>query len=1109
MISLSNILTIAKFESKVIWRNWFFRIFSIGILFFLLMFNIAAFSLADDTPRYFAVSNSWGIPYANMIILSIAQVAAVIFLATGLVKKDKKIDTNEVFFTRSITNADYVLGKALALFKLFFWLNVVILSVGLIFNLTNPNASFNPMGYLIYPLLLSVPSIIFTMGLSFLMVTLLRNQPVTIVLLLGISGVVLIYLQGKFSNIFDYMAFRFTMMASEISGFSDLKFILLQRLFYLTTGISFLFGTAFFLDRLANHQRIRFTVAIVALLIAGVSSYLMYTLWNTRGDKIDLRENMITLNGEWSDSENIDILSNYIRLEHDGDQISATSEMVVTNNFSNSLETIYFTLNPGLTVQDVAVNNQSVDFKQELHVVSIPKQSLPSGKSVSVKIKYQGGIKEEVAHLEVKQKRYDDIDDSFVFAIQKRFAFLQSDYALLTKDVLWYPDTQLGYNRESAVKARKSFIEFQLDVKVNDNLVAVSQGNLETTNDGVFKFQPEYPLPQISLAIGRYEKKELTVDSVSYVVYHYPKHDYFSEHLDLLQDTLSILVRDIVTEYEFDQKIKYPFRRLQFVETPIQFSAFNKIYEGHQANVQPETVFWPEKGGDDRNFDFNRQRIRMDQQARQENQVLGDKEKQANVFTDFIKKVYTKQLSNGRFFFDGGDTDDQEYAIFPNLYAYNSGVVSDDLVLLNKSISSYLNNEDNSIRDYSRNINGISFTEECNQLMATSTLMEILTQEEEFNKIQKSVSLKGEYLFSYLDQIVGEKIFKDFLRKWVNGNQHQLTSYEDFSLAISDAFDIDIDPIIRRVYSETNQPTFLIGNTEEYEILDGDRKRYQVKVDVTNTGDNHGVIKVTFDSGSDAESGFFRRRDNDDEPADPGHLAVVRMGETKQLGFVLDEKPGQISINTLVSRNIPSVVNLATNRFDVRENATPFEGERIVEQETSTSQNEIIVDNEDPGFTTFSPIKATYLRDFLDKRNPTEKKYYGVWRRSYSKWLATTGSNFYGQYVRSAHFTRAGKGEKVTEWTPELKESGFYDLYIFMMGKNQNSSGRDNRTYTYQYLINHGDGQDEINYNITNAERGWNYLGSYYFDETGGSVILTDKCDLRSVYADAIKWVKQ
>ncbi|MEP5611787.1 MAG: hypothetical protein ABJP45_06025, partial [Cyclobacteriaceae bacterium] len=166
MISLGNILTIAKFESKVIWRNWFFRIFSVGILFFLSMFNTFAFSLADDSPRWFNVSNSWGIPYGNMFLLSIAQAAAIIFLASGLIKKDKKIDTNEVFFTRSISNADYVLGKALALFKLFFWLNVVILSIGLIVNLTNPTAAFNPMGYIIYPLLSSFPSIVFSNGLA-------------------------------------------------------------------------------------------------------------------------------------------------------------------------------------------------------------------------------------------------------------------------------------------------------------------------------------------------------------------------------------------------------------------------------------------------------------------------------------------------------------------------------------------------------------------------------------------------------------------------------------------------------------------------------------------------------------------------------------------------------------------------------------------------------------------------------------------------------------------------------------------------------------------------------------------------------------------------------
>ena len=114
--------------------------------------------------------------------------------------------------------------------------------------------------------------------------------------------------------------------------------------------------------------------------------------------------------------------------------------------------------------------------------------------------------------------------------------------------------------------------------------------------------------------------------------------------------------------------------------------------------------------------------------------------------------------------------------------------------------------------------------------------------------------------------------------------------------------------------------------------------------------------------------------------------------------------------------------------------------------------------------------------------------------------------------IRSAHFTRSGKGEKLATWTPEFTEGGFYDIYVFMKGKNQNQSQRgdgNSKQFNYHYIINHGDGTDNIKYNISNAAAGWNYLGSYYFNKSGGSISLTDECDQRTVYADAIKWVKQ
>ena len=175
-------------------------------------------------------------------------------------------------------------------------------------------------------------------------------------------------------------------------------------------------------------------------------------------------------------------------------------------------------------------------------------------------------------------------------------------------------------------------------------------------------------------------------------------------------------------------------------------------------------------------------------------------------------------------------------------------------------------------------------------------------------------------------------------------------------------------------------------------------------------------------------------------------------------------------------------------------------------------QYEVIVDNEDKEFTHFSPIKPTMLKAYLDSRDTVPKKYHGSWNSSYSSWFATTGSDFYGSIIRSAHFTRSGGGEKIATWTPEFREEGFYDIYVYMQGKNQNEfigNESASKQFDYHYIINNGDGTDNIKYNITNAEPGWNYLGSYYFNKTGGSVSLTDKCELWRVYADAVKWVKQ
>ena len=1110
MMSFKNILTISAFESKVLWRNWFFRIVALAGIFFLTIFNLAVFSELD-TPDWRLIASGWVLPYTSLLMISIPQAAAVIFLGTGLIKKDKKLDTNEVFFVRAITNLDYVIGKALALFKLFFLLNLLLLCIPLIVGLTSPLATVNPMAFLIYLLLTSIPTIVFTTGIAFLLVTVIRNQPISIVLLIGIAGVQLIYYFDKFSNILDFTAFRLSMLASEVSGFVDIEFALWQRAFYFVTGIAFLFVTAFLLDRLSGHKASHNATAIVGVALLAISSLIMVKLWDMRQMPIDSRQDMITVNDRWASVPNLGIASHAITLEWAGNEIIGTSDMVLNNNSGTALDSIYFTLNPGLTVDALFINNEPAPFTRDLQIISVSKANrIESGQQVKVRINYHGPLWASAAHLEVDQERYENANDFIMFSLRKKYAFLEDDYVLLTKDVLWYPDTEVGYNRKSAAKERQSFIDFELNVKAPQGTTPISQGELVVHGD-VYKFKPEYPLPHISLVIGDYQKKEIMVDSVVYSVYHYPQNDFLTRHLDQLSDTLRYLITDIVNEYEDAQKLSYPFKRMQFVEVPLHFTAYNKIYESHQAYLQPEIVFWPEEGGEINQFDLRNQLLNMNKQAAKTNQVLTDKQKQANVFNDLIRKVFTKQIGS-KWVWDGKDIDNPDYSLFPNYYDFNSGIVSKDWALLNRSIANYLRNDKQIQNDYSREINGISFTEECNTLMRTSSMTKILT-EAQFNMISKSVTLKSQYLFSYLGQVIGENNFKAFLYEWVNSHQHQLNQYEDFRKALHARFNVDIDPIIRKVYSETSQPAFEILDVQKYEVMDGDRKRYQVMVKAKNSGESDGVLEVKFNhkENSGDEDDWYAKVNEEVTEESPGRLSVIKSGETKLFGYLLDEKPNDITINTIISRNIPSVINLSMGTLPRREGGLLFDGERVIEKEEEVNHYEVIVDNEDPGFSSFSPIEPTMLKAWLDGRDTVEQKYYGAWDSSYANWLATTGSDFYGSVIRSAHFTRAGDGQKIATWTPVLNEDGFYDLYVYMRGKNQNEfvHNSDTRQFDYHYIIHNTDGTDNISYNITNAEPGWNYLGSYYFSKTGGSVSLTDECDLRTVYADAVKWVKQ
>ncbi len=174
---MRNILNVATYESKTLFRSWFFRIFSILSLLILFGINMGMFATNDSRWTFRAVAAN--MPYINILFLNVAQAIIAVFLASDFLRRDKKLDTTEVIYARPVTNGQYVVGKTLGILGLFLGLALVAMTMTLVFNLVIKDVPVVWEAYLLYPLLISVPTMVFILGLSFFLMILFRSQAVT------------------------------------------------------------------------------------------------------------------------------------------------------------------------------------------------------------------------------------------------------------------------------------------------------------------------------------------------------------------------------------------------------------------------------------------------------------------------------------------------------------------------------------------------------------------------------------------------------------------------------------------------------------------------------------------------------------------------------------------------------------------------------------------------------------------------------------------------------------------------------------------------------------------------------------------------------------------
>lgn len=1143
MTFLHNIRSVALYEAKTLRRSWFFRLFSLGALVIFAFMNIGLFSPIGDEP-WDLVSIPSSVPLINLYLLNIGQAIVVIFLAADFLKRDKKLDTNEVLYTRPMSNFEYVIGKTWGILRLFLGLNIVIISIALLINIISKSMSIDLMAYLYYLLLISVPTIVFSLGLAFMLMSVIRNQAITFLVLLGIAALNMFWLWFRMGSIFDYMAFGVPLFRSGIVGFDNLSFIINQRLLYLFLGLALVMGTILLFKRLPqsrSHGII--TIILMAGFLAG-SSVCAYNTWSLYKKNVNEKRLIIETNRQFENKKFVSVTDASIDFTHHGNTFEAVALLYIVNNHAEGLNSYFFSLNPSLSVSKITSGSRELSFKETGHMIEIdPEKILAPGQIDSLQFSYSGAISESFCYPDYTDNIKDFPYRIAMVNVNKRQAFLTEKYVLLTPETHWYPVAGLQYYPSNPAQIKIDFTKFSLRVKTLYNLSAVSQGKMKKENDH-YTFKPEFPLTGLTLAIGNYRSDTLIIDSTEYINYYFPGHDYYKKDLSELKDTISFLVSGIMRELETNFSVKYPFKTLSLVEVPVQFHSYPRNNTQTRAEVQPSMVLLPEKFSTLQNAGFYKQFTRQKKRMARQNQIITDKELQVRLFNTFIRNTF---ISGENFRFVNGNplNEPTRYRLGPSFYFFRNNFFSSQYPVINSVFESHLQKMTSMPRGgYQAFIGTLTDNDRANLILKEFNFRQLLARNPGGDTIRSILTVKGDYLFNFIRAKTGIEEFKVWFLKYLDDHKFKSIDILQLNMEMKEKFGFEFYPYLNDWFNRKEQPGFLFADLQANELVINDRVRYQITFVASNPEPVAGLFNISFRTGGPGGGGpgiqqtmsinregqggpgiTISMQGRGMEAGDISKIIFMEPGVTKKIGIVLDAQPRTMMINTLFSKNIPGQITLPISEITKSKGSgKEFTGEEKRPSSPALYEKyEKVVDNEDPGFTNSNVNILSRLKKLLGIKNRQGETYRQVTLMNVPEyWQPVVQSSYFGKYVRSSVYTRSGTGEKTVTWATIIDEPGYYDIYTYI-GKTGDRvmirgggpggpMGREQGESPYKDLhfkIYHDDGMEEITLDYENADAEWNNLGRYYLSPDTAKVVLTNKSAGRIVIGDAVKWVKQ
>ena len=1083
----------------------------------------------------------------------------MIFLAFDLRSRDTRERVAEVLDARPLSNLELLVGRLLGLVVVG-WVPMLVLAVlvqsfGLIAVGTDLwfGEPLEPGSLIAYVLAEALPSLILWCAIVMLLTVLLRNRLVTALVALVLIATPIValtlvpaYMSPMISFVATPSQFPSDILATTATSLTPQT--MSHRLAMLLLASGFVLWAAALYPRRDDASRpVQLGaggVLVVAALGIGVALAVQ------AGAGLRDREAWLAAHEVHRNTAHADLaaLAGTVQVDP-GSNLAIDVELTFTAPPGSPSELV-FSLNPGLEVTEALLDGQPVAHRHELGLLLVePSRPFAAASEHVLSVVASGTPNSWFGYLDAVVEPWKQTgQDNQIQVLGTESIVFEDEYAALLPGARWLPHP--GGNVTPAVYGahRRDTFDLDLTVEVPEGWLVAGPGLREELANGRFRFRPPAPVPEFALAVGRFERRAVEVAGVTLELLLDEAHTRNLAVFDEAADAVAGRLTEIFDEAA-SLGLPYPYRGLSLVEAPTTLRSYGGGWRMDTALAQPGLMLMRETSWPTARFEFWFEIVssREGMEAEHEGGVPEAKVRG-------LERFFENDVGGGNIFLGVA----RNFLGFQTAAA-GPGAPALDFVaetLLMRLLSD---------RDghFSAHIfaSGDSFGGVMAQTMTTlfggegedSIVDSVATAAsdqpsvwdralgaplgeldvwEDPAKAFNVITLKGRAIATVLLDDLGREGAAAMLAELRRRHAGGTFTAEDFHAAAA-ASGADIKSLLGDWLDDAAMPGFIASDVSVVRLRDDElgKPRYQIRLIVRNGEPAPGLARVRFSTRQSAEE--EANWIAGDPLRIPGNSAV-------EVGLIAGGVPQAVELEPYLSLN-RSAVALKLPEVDQEKTVDdePFVGARPVEGPLAVGDpREVIVDDLDPGFAVASTeaegdgVRVGGGLQFsmglgpeadVDQGLPT----YQSFTAAPTGFSRQTASSAWGRYRHTIARATTGQGNHAATFSAQLPESGRWRLAYHLPAMSGGSgvvsaraaggavvvsaSTGDSGAYfgrqgTYDIALESAGESQEVEFDASVAESGWNDLGEFDLPAGEVRVKVTNSTSGRTVVADAIRW---